>query len=180
MLLQLRSAHNVALYTSHHVNIVTLGVLNSLFGHKGMDRAGCGYCFWCRDKLLVCISVLGLLLVFCEFSARQSRPDRCYACQLRCPRSLRCHGSKLCYPLMRRGHSRSWRKRARSRRGDRPCQSRGTVTKHYDEKGYIMRYERNEQLLLNAEEGKQESSGVASELRLTSSKLSSSHPRKIG
>ena len=150
----MRAAYNIALNTGHHVNIVVLGILNPLFGHERVNRAGRGHCLWCRDKLLVCIFVLGLLLVLREVSARQSRPDRCYACQLRCLWPLRRHGSKLCCPLMRRGRSRSWREWTRNGGGDRPCKPRSTVAKHCDERGYIMRYERNEQRLPNAGEGK--------------------------
>ena len=76
----MRAAYNIALNTGHHVDIVVLGILDPLFGHEGMDRTGRGYCLWCGDKLLMCISVLGLLLVFREVSAGQGRPDRCYAC----------------------------------------------------------------------------------------------------
>jgi hypothetical protein len=150
----LRAAYNIALNTGHHVDIVILGGLNSLLGHERMDRAGRGYCLWCRDKLLVCISVLGFLLVFCEISARQRRPDWCYACQLRCLRPLGRHGSELRRPLMRWGRSWSWHEWTRSGRDDRSCKSCSTVAKHCDEREYIMRYGRNEPLLLNAGEGK--------------------------
>lgn len=127
-----------------------------MFRQERMDRAGRRYSFWCRYKLLVCISVFSLQLVLCEVPARQCGSGWRNACQLRCLWPFGCYRSKLCHPLMRRRRAQSWRGWTRSGRGDRPCEPRCTVAKHCNEAGYIMRCREMEQLVLNAGEGKEE------------------------
>ena len=89
-----------------------------MFGDKRVDCACCRDGFRCRHELLVCISLFGLLLLFCDVSASDGRVDGRYACQLGCLRPFGCQRSKLCRPLMCRGRPLDGREGTRSGRGD--------------------------------------------------------------